>query len=57
MMLRGFVRLRSLMVVLAWAVLALPANAASEEDLLKLYQENRPYAIVSPALFDQLGWD
>ena len=57
MMSRGFVRLRSLMVVLAWAVLALPANAASEEDLLKLYQENRPYAIVSPALFDQLGWD
>ena len=57
MMSRGFVRLRSLMVVLAAAVLALPANAASEEDLLKLYQENRPYAIVSPALFDQLGWD
>ena len=57
MMSRGFVRLRSLMVVLAWAVLTLPANAASEEDLLKLYQENRPYAIVSPALFDQLGWD
>ena len=57
MMSRGFVRLRSLMVVLAWAVLTLPANAASEEDLLKLYQENRPYAIVSPAVFDQLGWD
>ena len=31
--------------------------ATSEEDLIKLYQENRPYAIVSPELFNQLGWD
>ena len=45
------------LVALALTALALQAGASSEEDLIKLFQGNRPYAIVPPALFDQLGWD
>ena len=41
----------------AWSVLALQANASSEEEVRKLFAESRPYATVPPALFDQLGWD
>ena len=37
----------------AWSVLALQANASSEEEVRKLFQENRPYATVPQALFDQ----
>ena len=43
--------------VMAMLAPAYLAWATSEEDLIKLYQENRPYAIVSPELFNQLGWD
>lgn len=37
---------------------AQPAAADSpEEKILKLLEEDRPYTVVSAALFDQLGWD
>ena len=28
-----------------------------EEDLIRMFEQNRPYSIVSPELFNQLGWD
>jgi pimeloyl-ACP methyl ester carboxylesterase len=36
---------------------ALPAVAAGEEDLLKLYREDRVFVNVPEAVFNQLGWD
>lgn len=50
-------RMPMALVALTLSGLALQSMASSEEDLIKLFQGNRPYALVPPALFDQLGWD
>ena len=54
-----------LMASVAVLLVVLPRHARAqaaqgpqaEEELIRMYQENRPYAIVSPELFDRLGWD
>ena len=45
-----------LLVISSWAFWAVPGNA-SQEAVLKMLQENRPYHLVTPEMFEQLGWD
>jgi len=55
-MIRPFSSLAAL-VALLLVLLPQVAGAQAEEELIRMFEQNRPYAQVSPDLFNQLGWD
>jgi hypothetical protein len=51
------VNVRILWTVVAALSLGLATGNASQDEVVKMLQESRPYHLVSPEMFERLGWD
>jgi hypothetical protein len=49
-------RLRFVLAGLACGLLAASVNTSAEQDVVKLFAEDRPYVAVPESAFDKLGW-
>jgi len=56
-MFRTGLAMRVGIAILALGVRALMAQGTAEDQVIKLLAHDRPYHLVSPELFERLGWD